>query len=67
MAFDRDVSAGKGMIRSDKKSFKYVEPIRKIVKRANLKGVECVSQHQYRFAPPSAPKGFWNTGLESEI
>lgn len=47
MAFDssddetQDVSAGKGIIRPDKKSFKYVEPVRKKAERANLKGVEC--------------------------
>ncbi|GJT73320.1 hypothetical protein Tco_1032606 [Tanacetum coccineum] len=34
------MSAGRGIIRPDKKSFKYVEPVRKKVEMDNLKGVE---------------------------
>ncbi|XP_024988766.1 protein gamma response 1 [Cynara cardunculus var. scolymus] len=34
-------TADGGLRRSEKKSFKYVEPVRKKAERANLKGVEC--------------------------
>lgn len=38
----QDVSAADpGLRRPEKKSFKYVEPVRKKAERANLKGVEC--------------------------
>nr|XP_043624787.1 protein gamma response 1 [Erigeron canadensis] len=47
MSFDssddetQDVSANPDPQRPEKKSFKYVEPVRKKAERANLKGVEC--------------------------
>ncbi|KAJ0641668.1 putative DNA endonuclease Ctp1, DNA endonuclease RBBP8 [Helianthus annuus] len=37
----QDLNADMGPQRPEKKSFKYVEPVRKKAERANLKGVEC--------------------------